>query len=95
MPLIPTAKVAIAPFAAAAEICRRTMWSFFRLENEHLNNTSGYRRVAHIPLHFETPLKPSESKKGQNKKRWTVILEIFVIVVIVIAVSCVAVLVKN
>jgi xenotropic and polytropic retrovirus receptor 1 len=86
---------AVAPFAAAAEICRRTMWSFFRLENEHLNNTSGYRRVAHIPLHFDTPLKPNDLNKNQNKNRWTVIFEIVAIVVIVIAVSCVAVLVKN
>lgn len=29
------------PFLAAAEICRRTMWGLFRLENEHLSNTEG------------------------------------------------------
>ena len=42
------------PFLAAAEICRRTMWGCFRLENEHLHNTQNFRRVAFVPLHFET-----------------------------------------
>lgn len=36
-----------------AELFRRTMWSFFRLENEHLRNTQGFRRVDFIPLHFD------------------------------------------
>ena len=43
--------LAVAPFAAAAEICRDVV--IFRLENEHLNNTAGWR-VKHIPLHFDT-----------------------------------------
>ena len=85
--------LAVAPFAAAAEICRRTMWSFFRLENEHLNNTAGYRRVKHIPLHFDTPLESTSAQ--EKKRRCTVLLEIVLLVAIVLTVSCVAVLVKN
>ena len=36
------------------ELFRRTIWSFFRLENEHRQNTNGYRRVNVVPLHFNT-----------------------------------------
>jgi hypothetical protein len=32
---------------------RRTVWSFFRLENEHLHNAFAFRRVKFIPLHFD------------------------------------------
>ena len=39
------------------EIFRRTLWSFFRVENEHLNNTYGYRRVQHIPMHFDSTVR--------------------------------------
>ena len=83
---------AVAPFAAVAEICRRSMWSFFRLENEHLHNTSGYRKVNHIPLHFETPLKQdSTESSGKGRKAWHVIAEIILIVTVVIVISIVAI----
>lgn len=35
------------------EIFRRTMWGFFRLENEHLRNTLHFRTSNFIPLHFD------------------------------------------
>ena len=38
----------------AAELFRRTVWGFFRLEQEHRANTEGYRRVDFVPLHFNT-----------------------------------------
>lgn len=41
------------PFTMVAELFRRTFWSFFRLENEHLRNTQGFRRVDFIPLHYD------------------------------------------
>ena len=86
--------LAVAPFAAIAEICRRSMWSFFRLENEHLHNTSGYRKVNHIPLHFETPIKQKttdSSSTGKGTRTWHVIAEISVIIIIVIIISIVAI----
>ena len=84
--------LAVAPFAAIAEICRRSMWSFFRLENEHLHNTSGYRKVNHIPLHFETPLKQSTmDSAGKGPRAWHVIAEIALIILIVVVISVVAI----
>lgn len=41
------------PFTMVLELVRRTFWSFFRLENEHLRNTQGFRRVDFIPLHYD------------------------------------------
>lgn len=41
------------PFTMVGELFRRTFWSFFRLENEHLRNTQGFRRVDFIPLHYD------------------------------------------
>jgi len=40
---------ALDPFLAFAEVCRRLAWALIRVENEHLNNTSGYRRVDFVP----------------------------------------------
>ncbi|KAJ6891671.1 hypothetical protein NC651_025000 [Populus alba x Populus x berolinensis] len=37
---------------ASLEIIRRGMWSFFRLENEHLNNVGKYRAFKSVPLPF-------------------------------------------
>ncbi len=42
------------PAIAIGEVARRMMWSWFRLENEQLHNTEGYRRVDFVPLHFDT-----------------------------------------
>ena len=57
----------VAPFAAVAEILRRTMWSVLRLENEHVNNTAGYRKYKHIPLHYSIP--ESKATKAKDNKR--------------------------
>ncbi|KAI5678986.1 hypothetical protein M9H77_09936 [Catharanthus roseus] len=37
---------------AFLEILRRGIWSFFRLENEHLNNVGKYRAFKSVPLPF-------------------------------------------
>lgn len=34
------------------EILRRNIWSFFRLENEHVNNVGKYRAFKSVPLPF-------------------------------------------
>jgi xenotropic and polytropic retrovirus receptor 1 len=80
----------IAPFAAIAEIIRRTMWSVFRLENEHLHNTAGYRKVKHIPLHFDTPLTQS-IQADTPKTHWHIAVEASLFVAVVITVLVVAI----
>eukprot|EP00253_Pinus_taeda_P032366 PITA_32366 len=36
-----------------AEIARRGMWNFYRVENEHLNNVGKFRAVKTVPLPFK------------------------------------------
>ena len=37
---------------AVVEICRRFVWNFFRIENEHLNNCGAFRATKDIELPF-------------------------------------------
>ena len=51
-------------FMMVLELFRRTFWSFFRLENEHLRNIEGFRRVDFIPLHYDHGVgEPPEEEK--------------------------------
>ena len=86
--------VIISPISAIAEILRRTMWSVLRLENEHLNNTAGYRDVLHIPLHFDPPPKAKvvvrKDKPTFHRKcliKWAEIVAFFLIVSTIILVA--------
>jgi len=75
----------LGPITMVAEICRRTMWSMFRLENEHQRNTSGFRRVHFVPLLFEGEKKAS----GEHVPTYTgrrVLLEVLMVFAGVIAV---------
>ncbi|KAK8710141.1 hypothetical protein V6N13_145480 [Hibiscus sabdariffa] len=45
-------KTALAAVVASLEIVRRSIWNFFRLENEHLNNVGKYRAFKSVPLPF-------------------------------------------
>ncbi|XP_004298411.1 PREDICTED: phosphate transporter PHO1 homolog 10 [Fragaria vesca subsp. vesca] len=45
-------KMTVTTIYASLEIMRRGMWSFFRLENEHLNNVGQYRAFKSVPLPF-------------------------------------------
>ncbi|THG06174.1 hypothetical protein TEA_014180 [Camellia sinensis var. sinensis] len=45
-------KPTLTVLVASLEIFRRDMWSFFRLENEHLNNVGKYRAFKTVPLPF-------------------------------------------
>ena len=77
--------------APGLELMRRTIWSFVRLENEHLNNTAGYRRVTSIPLHFK---KAAHKKPSLAENRyWQVLTEVTVISIVVIALSVTAVII--
>lgn len=78
------------PSLAAAELLRRMMWSWFRLENEHLHNTQGYRRVDFVPLHFETASKVPPKKP--KKKGVSIVLEVIIFALVVASVSLFAVL---
>lgn len=74
-------------FGATVEIFRRTMWSMIRLENEHLNNTSEYRKMTYIPLHFSMhnrkQAKPEIRKVGE--RRWLFVeVSVFLTVVAVL-----------
>lgn len=81
-------------FISWFELCRRSMWSIFRVENEHLFNTEGYRRVDFIPLHFETPVeeKPENSGGSSLSKREiiAVIIELTIFFSIIISIVMLA-----
>lgn len=81
----------VSSLAPGLEIIRRTMWSFIRLENEHLNNTAGYRRVTSIPLHFKKPVnkKPTLDKSSYMR----ILTEVIVVSFVVIALSITAIIV--
>lgn len=42
-------------FLAFSEVCRRGMWSIFRVENEHCTNVSRFRASRDVPLPYEIP----------------------------------------
>jgi len=65
------------------ELFRRTVWGFFRLENEHRCNVSGYRRVDFVPLHFQTGHKHMYEDK-KKKLGSTVLTELFFIIFILV-----------
>lgn len=80
----------IPQYLTAATMClelfRRTIWGFFRLENEHRNNTGHYRRVNFVPLHFNTGHK-HKYHDVEKHVGWTVLVEVAIVSVIVIVVS--------
>ncbi|GMP58676.1 hypothetical protein CsSME_00022260 [Camellia sinensis var. sinensis] len=55
-------KPTLSVLIASLEIFRRGMWSFFRLENEHLNNVGKYRAFKTVPLPFN--YDEEEDKNG-------------------------------
>lgn len=60
------------------ELFRRTVWGFFRLENEHRSNAAGFRRVGFVPLHFNTGhqhgYKDKQEKSGASVLREVVLI---------------------
>ncbi|PGG95975.1 hypothetical protein GX51_08041 [Blastomyces parvus] len=56
-------------FLSFSEVCRRGMWSIFRVENEHCTNVARFRASRDVPLPYEipSPLKTSlERLEGQH-----------------------------
>jgi len=70
----------------ALELCRRAMWGFFRLENEHRCNTEGFRRVEFVPLHFSTGHDRAHDQR-KTYIGWNVLGEVTMVSVLVIGVS--------
>lgn len=68
------------------ELMRRTMWGFFRLENEHRSNTNQYRRVSFVPLHFNTGHQ-HKYNQGREHVGWRVLLEVGLVTLVVIGIS--------
>ena len=86
----------IGPFTMIAELLRRTMWSFFRLENEHLRNTQGFRRVDFIPLHFDHGVgKADETQVDDRTSRMRIFLGVFGVAVLVIGLSFAAIAIED
>jgi hypothetical protein len=68
------------------ELMRRTMWGFFRLENEHRSNTNQWRRVGFVPLHFNTGHQ-HKYNQGRQHVGWSVLLEVAAVTLLVVAIS--------
>lgn len=66
---------AVASFVVAlSEVCRRGMWSVFRVENEHCTNVQRFRASRDVPLPYDMPSSPETSAEdvatanGKNGK---------------------------
>eukprot|EP00808_Paulinella_micropora_P018809 g31855.t1 len=70
----------LTPLLAMLEIMRRTFWSWFRLEHEHLSNTMGYRRIDLVPYPF---FKAPPERLSQRR----VLLEAFGLASVVLSMS--------
>lgn len=76
------------------ELLRRTLWGFFRLENEQRTNTQGYRDEDFVPLHFTTQHE-HKYKKHKARVGRQVLLEVLAVSAIVIIVSMLSVIVAQ
>lgn len=73
------------------ELFRRTLWGFLRLENEHRTNTSGYRRVDFVPLHFSTGHHHGY-KLEQKRSGFSVLIEVAAVTCLVLVAAIVSVI---
>jgi hypothetical protein len=78
------------------EVVRRTIWCLIRVENEHLNNTIGYRELEFVPLYFdeefvardkEQDLKPHNKPPGWGILMYTRLLVLFFVVGILVLIT--------
>ena len=66
----------------AAEVFRRTLWGFFRLENEHRANKHTSGRGGFVPLHFNTG-HLHKYKEKKERAGLDVLRELLLVTVIV------------
>ena len=55
------------------------MWGTFRLENEHLNNFEGFRKMVYMPLRFD----PYYVKPKTKQRIHVAILEIVAVILLI------------
>ncbi|KAH7134993.1 EXS family-domain-containing protein [Dendryphion nanum] len=61
---------AITSFAVAfSEVCRRGMWTLFRVENEHCTNVGRFRASRDIPLPYDLPSSPEVEVDGSSQQQ--------------------------
>jgi hypothetical protein len=77
--------------SSVLELFRRTIWGFLRLENEHRSNTSEFRRVNFVPLHFTTGHAHHYDNKGKEHSGFSVLLEVGIIAAIVLGACIISV----
>ena len=75
------------------ELFRRTCWSFFRMENEHRQRSTGSGKTNVVPLHFDTGHK--HQYKARARSGWRVLAEIALVTVFVVIVSAYSVIVAQ
>lgn len=57
---------------AISEVCRRGMWTLFRVENEHCTNVGRFRASRDIPLPYDVPspeISARESVEQRNRQQ--------------------------
>ena len=53
------------------EVCRRGMWTLFRVENEHCTNVGRFRASRDVPLPYDLPSPSRTSSPTENQaERW-------------------------
>jgi len=82
----------LAPVSLLLEMVRRTVWGFFRLENEHLRNTEGFRRVSVVPLHFD---RKRDVKMGPERESKFILMEMLGFGFLIIGVGAVALVMSS
>lgn len=55
--------------AAVGEVCRRGMWSIFRVENEHCTNVGRFRASRDVPLPYYVPDSPEPEEHTPTRQR--------------------------
>ena len=81
-------------FLGPIEVLRRSMWAAFRVENEHLHSTEGFRkRYDFVPLLFETAVSKSAQPAPEKQVSGSRLLAeaiTFISIVILLAVLAIA-----
>ncbi|CAM9835110.1 unnamed protein product [Chrysoparadoxa australica] len=77
------------------ELGRRTMWGLFRLENEYLANTEGYRRIEAIPMHFHSSKKKGTEEVVDTQTGWQVLVEALSMFLAAIAITVLAIIIAK